>query len=409
MDMTAPVTPSRMAGIGVRVPALRGMLGYWAKRLAGFPYVPLAHAADHSFTVCDGGEVAALTPYVWDEHLPRILGAAQYSAEHTIRHFLKRKSFVFTPVVAHWLSEATLLDGSVYGSGYRHDLRSFEARRYIGVKPTGPAAEVAEAALVSTSLGSTWWGHWLEDDVPLQLLAEPFAPPVGHRRAPYRHEAAFQDALQVGEPARYGAALFRKLLVIDDAGQNPDKARRYHVLRERTARLPKGLDRVFLSRGASGARRVLVNEAEVRTRLEGQGFTTVDVATCTGEQLIAACSKASVVVSVEGSHLAPLLYLMADLSTMIILNPPHQVQTTVATVALFCGISSGLFICEPCGDSRTDFIADPEELLRFVDASVGFSARHRDQTRQFVDRTLRLAAPDGRRPVSAAAPAGLTS
>jgi hypothetical protein len=410
MAVTAPITRPRMAGIGVRVPALTGMLGYWAKRLAGFPYVPLSQAADHSFTVCDGGEVAALTPFVWDEHLPRILGAAQYSAEHTIRHFLKRKSFFFSPVVAHWLSEATLLDGSVYGSGYRHDLRSFEARRYVGFKPTGPAAEVAEAALVSTSLGSTWWGHWLEDDVPLQLLAEPFAPPVGHRRAPYRHEAAFQALLQVGEPARYGAALFRKLLVIDDAGQNPDKTRRYHVLRERTARLPKGLDLVFLSRGASGARRVLVNESEVRARLESQGFTTVDVAACTGEQLIAACSKASVVVSVEGSHLAPLLYLMADLSTMVILNPPHQVQTTVATVAQFCGISSGLFICEACGDSRTDFVADPEELLRFIDASVDFCTRSRDETRRFVDRTLGLAAPDGWRSVSAGAPgAGVRS
>jgi hypothetical protein len=398
MDMTVPATPPRRAGISVRVPALRGMLGYWARRLAGFPYVPLSHAADHSFTVCHGGEVAAVTPFVWDEHLPRILGAAQYSAEHTIRYFLKRKSFVFTPVVAHWLSEAALLDGSVYGGGYRHDLRSFDARRWIGFKPTGPAAEVAEAAMVSTSLGSTWWGHWLEDDVPLQILAERFAAPVGHQRAPYRHEAAFQRLLQVGEPARYGAALFRKLLVIDDSGQNPDKTRRYHVLRERTARLPKGLDLIFLSRGDSGARRVLVNEAEVRARLEGRGFTTVDVASCTGEQLIAACSKASVVVSVEGSHLAPLLYLMADLSTMVILNPPHQVQTTVATVAQFCGISSGLFICEPCGDSRTDFVADPEELLRFVDASIEFSIRNRDQTRRFVERTLRLAAPAGGAP-----------
>ena len=398
IDMTVAVDRPRLARIGVRVPALAGMLGYWAKRIAGFPYVPLSRAADRSYILGDGGEVAALRPFFWDEHLPRILGAAQYTAEHTISRFLRRKSFVFRPVVAYWLSEATLLDGSVYCRGYRHDLRSLDARKRIGIKPTGPAAEVAEAALVSTSLGSTWWGHWLEDDVPLQLLAEPFAPPVGHRRPSYRHEGAFQEVLQVVEPARYGAALFRKLLVIDDGGQNPDKTRRYHALRERTSHLRKGHDRVFLSRGASGARRVLVNEAEVRARLEGQGFTTIDVSSCTAHELIAACSGAQVVVSVEGSHLAPLLYLMADLSTMIILNPPHQVQTTVATVALFCTISSGLFICEPCGDSRTDFVADPEELLRFVDASVDFSTRNQSETRRFVDRTLELAAPSARPP-----------
>ena len=133
---------------------------------------------------------------------------------------------------------------------------------------------------------------------------------------------------------------------------------------------------------------ILVNEAEVRTRLEGQGFVTVDVASSTAQQLIAACRGARVVVSVEGSHLAPLLYLMSDWSAMMILNPPYQVQTTVATVALFCSITSGMFICEPCGDSRTDFIADADELMRFVDAAIDFAirtqARHRAVPRSHV-------------------------
>ncbi len=376
----------------VRPRALLRALAYGVARAAGRSYVQLAQAATRSYTLCDAAEVPAITPFVWESHVPRIRGAAQYTAEHTITHFLRRKMFVFRPVVAHWLHDATLLDGSVYCRGYRHDLRAFNARKRIGLNPMGPAAEIDEAALASTSLGSTWWGHWLEDDLPLQLLAEPFAPAVGHRRALYRHEAAFREALSVVAPARYGAAVFRKLLVIDDAGQNPDKTRRYHMLRARISLLPKGHDRVFLSRGASGARRILVNEADVRARLEAQGFTTVDVASSTAQQLMAACSGASVVVSVEGSHLAPLLYLMADFSTMVILNPPHQVQTTVATVALFCSITSGLFICEPCGDSRTDFAADPEELLRFIDACVDFSTRTQAETRRFVDRTLQLAA-----------------
>jgi hypothetical protein len=387
----SPTVRSPKAGIAVRVPALARALEYGAKRMAGRPYVPLSEAADRSVTLCDGAAIDALNPLVWDEHLPRIRGAAQFSVEHTITRFLKRKTFDFRPVVAHWLRDAALLDGSVYCRGYRHDVRSFAARKRIGLGLSGPAADVDTAALVSTSLGSTWWGHWLEDDVPLQLLTEPFAPAVGHRRPPYRHEARFQNLLGVVEPARYGAAVFRELMVVDDAGQNPDKTRRYHMLRARASHLPKGHDRVFLSRGASGARRILVNEAEIRTRLEGQGFHTVDVATCTAEDLIAACRGASLIVSVEGSHLAPLLYLMADFSTMVILNPPYQVQTTVAVVALFCSIASGLFICEPHGHSRTDFVADPDELLRFIDASVDFSVRGRPDTRRFLDQTLQLA------------------
>lgn len=371
--------------------ALLTALTYGVGRAVGRPYVPLEAAAERSTVLCPAAEVPALTPFIWDAHLPRIRGAAQYSVEHTISRFLKRQRFVFKPVVAHWIAGATLLDGSVYAGGYRHDLRSFNDRRGVGLRLTGPVAEVNEAALVSTSLGSTWWGHWLEDDVPLQLLAEALGPPVGHRRPSYRHEASFQALLGVPAPARFGAALFRQLLLVDDAGQNPDKVRRYRLLRERASGGPRGRDRVFLSRGASGARRILVNEAEVRWRLERLGFTTVDVSACTAEQLIAACRGASVVVSVEGSHLAPLLYLMDDFATMVILNPPYQVQTTVATVALFCSISSGMFVCEPSGDSRTDFVADPEELLRFVDAVIEWSARTRPETRRFLDRTLQLA------------------
>ncbi|MEP6917892.1 MAG: glycosyltransferase family 61 protein, partial [Acidobacteriota bacterium] len=362
-------------GLSVLSHAMAHAVSYSVKRAIRFPYVPLPKAAVRSFKLCDAAEVPAVNPFIWDRHLPRIRSAARYTAEHTITHFIRRPAFQFRPVMAHWLRDATLLDGSVYSRGYRHELRPWGRRSRLGFKVAGPVAEIEQGALASTSLGSTWWGHWLEDEVPLQMLAEQYGPPVAHDREPYRDESVFRTLLGVAEPARFGVALFKELLVLDDHAQNPLKTARYHVLRGRASHRPAGPSRLFLSRGASGARRILVNEAEIRARLEREGFTTVDVGAVSADELIAACSGASVVVSVEGSHLAPLLYLMRDFGTMVILNPPYQVQTTVATVALFCGISSGMFICEPDGESRTDFVADPDEVVRFVDFFVGEKPR----------------------------------
>jgi hypothetical protein len=278
-----------MGSAEVRSRALVRALSYGVKRAVRVPYVPLHQAAVRSYQLCAASEVAALTPYFWDAHLPRIRGAARYSAEHTISEFLKRKTFRFSPVVMHWLKDAMLLDGSVFSRGYRHELRPWGKRFRLGLSMSGRSAEVGHAAMVGTSIGSTWWGHWIEDEVPLQLLAEQYADPVAHARAQYRDESAFRALLGIAEPARFGAALFRELLILADHGQNPDKTRRYHVLRRRLADLPRGQERIFLVRGGSGARRILVNEAEIRARLETQGFKTLDVSSCSAQDVIDTC------------------------------------------------------------------------------------------------------------------------
>lgn len=401
--MSSALITRDTGGLRVLSHAMARAVSYSLKRAVRFPYVPLQEAAVRSCKLCEAGEVPAVNPFIWDRHLPRIRAAARYTAEHTITQFLQRRTFQFRPVVAHWLSDATLLDGSVYSRGYRHELRPWGNRSRLGFKVTGPVAELEQGALASTSLGSTWWGHWLEDEVPLQMLAEQFGPPVAHGREPYRDEAAYRAVLGIAEPARFGVASFRELLVLDDHAQNPLKTARYHAVRRRLSHLPPGHPLVFLSRGSSGARRILINEADVRARLEAQGFKTIDVAASSAEEVIAACSGASVVVSVEGSHLAPLLYLMRDFGTMVILNPPYQVQTTVATVALFCGIASGMFICEPHGDSRTDFVADPVEVIRFVDEAVAASNAGRPGVEHFLETVLGLA---DRKPAGVAAGAG---
>lgn len=384
------VSSDLASSLSTRASAVTGALSYVTRRVLRYPQTPLAEAAAHSVTICQASELPAITPFYWDEHLPRIRGSATYGAEQVIREDLNRKVFQFRPVVAHWLRDAVMLDGSVYVRGYRHELRHANQRRRIGFNVSGTAGEIERAALVSTCAGSTWWGHWVEDEVPLQILAEEFASPVAFSRESYRDESAYRKVFGIAEPARFGVARFRELLLIDDFAQNPNKTKRYRFLRNRLAQLPAGHDRVYLRRGETGVRRILANEAEVIERLESLGFRTVDISRSSTQDIIASCRGASVVVSVEGSHLAPLLYLMRDFATLVILNPPHQVHTTVADIGVFCGLSSGMFVCEPEGDSRTDFRADPDELARFIDDAIGFGHKNTPRLDDFLDSVMRL-------------------
>jgi len=372
------------AALRTRCGVLRTALGYYGGRLARRPQARLDELAARSVTVCPAGQVPAITPFFWQEQLPRIRGAVRATAKQVIEEHLHRKTFVFTPVVAHWLRDAVLLDGSVYAGHWRHELRANPSKWRPSLVPLGAAAECREGALASTCAGSNWYGHFIEDEIPYQMLASTFGPLVAHERPAYSHEPAYRRMLDLAEPARYGAARFEQLVVIDEFAQNPDKTRRYQAIRSKFARHPRGRERVFLMRGDSGARRVLVDEAELALRLEQQGFALLDVRTATAEQIVATCRGARTIVSVEGSHLAPALYLLQDGGCLVILNPPYQTHVTVADIGVFCGLSSGMFICTPHGQSRTDFAADADEVIRFVEDVERHATRQAPQLAEFV-------------------------
>jgi len=119
----------------------------------------------------------------------------------------------------------------------------------------------------------------------------------------YRDEPFCREIFGVPDPARYSTAIFHDLLIIDEFAQNPDKTRRYHMLRDKVKHIPVGHQRLFLKRGEDGDRRRLVNENEVQVMLEAQGFYTIDVASMGIVDIVAACRGAEVMVSVLPSSL----------------------------------------------------------------------------------------------------------
>ena len=376
---------------GVKYQILLAAFKYLSMRLVGSGYVQLKDAAISREIIVKGGSIKAITPFYLDDHLQRILGAYTYGRDRVISEDLNRKYFEFRPVSIYRLKNAFLLDGSVYSAGCRYTVRSTNDKKKIGFSMPGPARHFDSAVLASTCAGSTWWGHWVADELPMQMLGQNYGQLVAFNRPLYRDEPIYRENLNLQPLITAGVAHFSELVVIDEFAQNPDKTKRYNRIRSILRKWPKGKTRVFLSRGDTGMRRLLVNETEIKERLIKLGFEIVDISIQSADQVIAACRGAELVIGVEGSHMAPLLYLIEDYGTMVILYPPDLVHTANADIGVFCTLSTAMFICEPYSSGLPgEFFADPEELCRFIDVAAEYGYRNRPRLHRFVDDVLSM-------------------
>lgn len=350
----------------------------------------LEHFSTRTIEICKPDLIPAIRPYFRENQLARISDSPSLTASQLIDDFLKKPVVELYPVKVHEFRDAYLVDGSVYiNNSIRVELRSTSERgnglQRFSIIPRQPRDDFDEAVLAAGVAGSTWFGHWLEDEVPMQMLAMAYGKPIAHLRSEYAHEPRYRDLLKLVSPTRVGTAQIRRLTYVDEFAQNPSKARRYWRIRETLARLPKGSERVFLNRGASGVSRPIANEDEIISLMRNEGFAIVDV-TASLNDILRSLNQASLVVSVEGSHLAHALYAMQRGGTMVILNPPYQAHTTVADIAPFCELHAGMFIGTPDKDGSFNVAID--ELLSFIDETVADNERRRSEIERF-HKTLR--------------------
>ena len=161
------------------------------------------------------------------------------------------------------------------------------------------------------------------------------------------------------------------------------RIRRYWKIRDHFRQRRREGHRVFISRGSSGTPRAMQNEAELQERFRAEGFSILEMATCSFSDLLNVLNGASLVVSVEGSHLTHALFMMADYASMVILNPPERTMTVLADLAPYFGLSAAVFICASNPDGS--FSAGEHELLRFIDAAIVDHRARRSEVDHFLD------------------------
>ncbi|WP_193747394.1 glycosyltransferase 61 family protein [Ruegeria sp. ANG-S4] len=183
--------------------------------------------------------------------------------------------------------------------------------------------------LVSNSPGSNFFGNFLLDEFPLELLPKAGDNRIGLQTKAYEHEAGYREILGLPRPLRVGRARCHEVIVYRDFAQNSLKQGRYQTLRQRLRHsinetASESFKRVYLKRGVTGEARIVANEHDLEEHLTNLGFDIVEPAVLSTQDVCRRMIDAKLVISVEGSHLAHAIYTMADDAALLVLEPPDR-------------------------------------------------------------------------------------
>lgn len=226
------------------------------------------------------------------------------------------------------LRQAHFLHGYIYHGAMRHCLVTTKEHLF----PSLTTEQIERAALACTFVGLRYFGHFMTDDLTLALAAESLAQPITVPQPLTAHQIEYRNLFGI-HPLPVAQAQCQELLLIEDVGQNRFKRKRYEVMRSRLQQFSSATSSgsssatsrgVMFLRGASGVRRLLVNESEVAAFLKQQGFAVLDAETLSVAEIVRQTLGAKIVVGVEGSQLVHGLFAMAEGGTMLTLQPPDR-------------------------------------------------------------------------------------
>ncbi len=271
--------------------------------------------------------------------------------------------------------DATLRGNTMWLTDRRHRVLSRSAAAVpFGTVQKHPGA----AVLAETPLAATYFGHWLRDDLLVQVLAEGMPEPsIRLNDPPYPH-AKWYDQHLPGRPQTLRRAThFERLWVPVDNGQNRGKFHRYRAVRAGIA-AALGLDLdadeqpgpVLLVRGNSGAKRTLVDEDEAVKLVERMGGRVLRPEDLAAEEVLRGLWNAPAIVAVEGSHLAPWVFAHAPHAALVLIEPPRRVNMLQKGVTECLGCPLGYVVAEPAGAEGAFRLDGVDELAEVVEAAV---------------------------------------
>ncbi len=157
------------------------------------------------------------------------------------------------PTLSYRLPDALLADFTVY-SGGRYDVYAGGTKRPV---LTGSPDEFDEAQLCTTSCAQTYFGHFLRESLPLEVLADHRSmTALTFRRDPWLHEPGYR-ALVGMNPFETSFAKVRNLWITDERMLNRGWRSRFQKVRDavRSKVTPTGDKAVYLRRGTMGTAR----------------------------------------------------------------------------------------------------------------------------------------------------------
>ncbi len=270
--------------------------------------------------------------------------------------------------LAYLVEDAHYVDGDLYATGMRHRQVIRPESKAIWKR----AVRVDECALPSMAVGDKYFAHQLIDVAATAVLAETIAPTYfarGSFSENWPHLKAYYQLFGI-DLAVLDAALIRKAWVFQDYGMTVNRRARIAALRERamSSGAAQNGRRIFISRKATGERRLLENEAELGERLAREGFDVVDPVGLTVAEIVERMSGASLICSVEGSNMAHGILTMANRGAILTLQPPYRFNNLWKDFADALDMTYGFVVGE---GGKTSFSIRPDDVVKTVDMLSG--------------------------------------
>ena len=231
----------------------------------------------------------------------------------------------------------------------------------------GPILPVSELRYCQRYAAWLYFGHWMHDAIPAALIDPglgalwmPPQPDWGH--APHYLEAL--DLSVLTAPVIHAD----RFILYQDFGQGSHKQARYQVIRDRLhAKFggKRAKERVFLSRGRTGAPRFIANEAKLIDALVARNWLILDISTASMEELQRALCQARVVVSIDGSHLSHAHLSLPPGAAMVVLMPQDRFTSIHLGLCRAHRVSPGIVVLT--GTLEKGYHVELDDVLRTVD------------------------------------------
>lgn len=265
------------------------------------------------------------------DHVTGFVGEAEFQLDR-----LNCEVQVEGPTLSYSLHDALLADFTVYCGGRYSVLRSGKKRPVI----IGKALRFDEAQLCTTSCAESYFGHFLREVLPLELLAQQRGvTPLTFDRDPWLHESDYRALVDM-DAVTTSFARVRTLWITDERSLNAGWLSRFETLRSRLkAKVRSGDDTpVFLRRGRLATGRSLINEDEVAEELALIGFRILEPETMRASSLAEALSSARLVMCQEGSAHQHAFIAMPSGSNFLSVQPANLFNTIARVIADRIGV-----------------------------------------------------------------------
>lgn len=340
-----------------QVQARRGR--YYAGRLLRRPFRPWQSTAVERVVLSPQETLPCAPLRMPVEHAQRVRGGFEGEPIAPLIEQLTRTTWTHAATEAFVLENAALVGHKLFTGDSNIDLFSGAAPRMRDVEAFD------HVVLASTYAGTRWFGHFIHDDLPLQMLAATLGTAVSQARVPFDDEPPYRALFGIAAPRALPGWFARRCSVVVDHGQNAGKRARFEQMRQRVPRAAGPATRVYLRR-TGGMRRVLHGEDRLLEELSRRGFTVLAHGEDPVERFIDVCSRAEQIVSVDGSHIAPALLIAPRGCEIVNVMPPERVSLVILDVARSAGLRAAVYIGERGGD---EISVDVDDLLRFIEAS----------------------------------------